>query len=256
MLEIKGLACGYDSKFFLRDINLKVNSGEFVGIIGPNGSGKTTLLRAVTRILDVRQGEILLDGTNVKKMSYREISKKIAVVSQGTDVRFITVEDFVLLGRLPHYRRFQFLESKRDMEIARDCLTVTGIIKLSNQLMDEISSGEKQLAFIARALAQEPELLLLDEPTAHLDITHQVGILSLIRKLNKEMGLTVIVVLHDLNLAGEYCDRLVLLNNGRLHKSGSPVEVLTYETIEDVYKTRVVTGENPVTTRPHIFLVT
>ena len=256
MLEIKGLTCGYDSKFLLRDISQKVNSGEFVGIIGPNGSGKTTLLRAITRILDFQQGEILLDGTNVKKMSPREIARKIAVVSQESDVRFITVEDFILLGRLPHYRRFQFIESKRDMEIARDSLRLTDILKLTDQSMEQISSGERQLAFIARALAQQPQLLLLDEPTAHLDITHQVGILSLIRRLNREMGLTVVIVLHDLNLAGEYCDRLLLLNNGRLHRSGAPDEVLTYETIEEVYKTKVVVRESPVSSRPHIFLVT
>jgi len=255
MLEIKNLTCGYDSKFQLRDISFNVKDGEFFGIIGPNGSGKTTLLRAITKILKPEKGEIFLEGKNIWQMNSREIAKKIAVVSHETETGQITVEELVLLGRLPHYKSFQFFETKKDIEIAKKFMDLTDILRIKEKQITEISGGEKQLALIARALAQEPKLLLLDEPIAHLDITHQIGILDLIRRLNRQFGLTVIVVLHDLNLAGEYCDRLVLLNKGQIYKIGTPEEVLTYQNIEDVYKTVVVVEKNPISKKPFVLLV-
>ena len=255
MLEIKNLTCGYDSKPVLQDTNLKVKDKEVVGIIGPNGSGKTTLLRAVTRALKPKKGAILLEGKDIWQMGFRELAKRIAVVSQSLPTGSMSVEEFVLLGRIPHLDRFQFLETKKDLEIARRSMGLTDTLRLKDQLIEEISGGERQLALISRALAQEPRLLLLDEPTAHLDITHQVAILDLIKKLNKDFGLTVIMVLHDLNLASLYCDRLILLHNGFIHKEGSPQQVLTYQTIEEVYKTIVVIKENPISSKPYIFLV-
>ena len=255
MLEIKGLTCGYDSKTVLRDINLRVDSGEFVGIIGPNGSGKTTFLRALTRVLRPKKGVVLFEGKNICEMQFKELAKKIAVVSQNFAAGCVSVEEFVLLGRIPHFERFQFLESKKDMEIAQRCMSLTDTLRLDSRLVGEISGGERQLALIARALTQEPKLLLLDEPTTHLDITHQVGILDLIKKLNKELGLTVIMVLHDLNLASEYCERLVLINEGRVYRSGRPEEVLNYQVIEEVYKTVVVVEKNPISSRPYILIV-
>ena len=255
MLEIKNLTCGYDSKFLLREINFSVEKGELIGIIGPNGSGKTTLLRAITRILKPKGGEILLKGVDIWDMGFKELARKIAVVSQGPDVNFMSVKEFVLLGRIPHYKKFQFFETKRDEEIARKYMTLTDTLRFENEPVGKISGGERQLGVIARALAQEPELLLLDEPIAHLDITHQVAILDLIRRLNKEFGLTVIMVLHDLNLAAEYCNRLILLNEGKIHKTGKPEEVLTYQIIEEVYKTVVVVEENPISHKPYILVV-
>lgn len=255
MLEIKDLTCGYDSKFLLQNINLKVENKEFIGIIGPNGSGKTTLLRAITRVIKPQKGLILLEEKDIWQIGQKELAKKIAVVSQNPPTNSMTVEEFVLLGRIPHYQRFQFLETKKDLEIAKRSMSLTDILKLKDRLMSEISGGEKQLAVIARALTQEPKLLLLDEPTAHLDIMHQVEILDLIKRLNKEFGLTVTMVLHDLNLASEYCDRLLLLNQGKIHKVGMPQEVLTYQVIEEVYKTIVIVKENPVSLKPYVFLV-
>jgi iron complex transport system ATP-binding protein len=165
------------------------------------------------------------------------------------------VEDLVLLGRIPHRRGLRLMERRSDMDIARTAMDVTGTLRLKNRLVDSLSSGERQLAFIARALAQEPELLLLDEPTSHLDISHQARVLDLVRKLNRDKGLTVLVVLHDLNLASQYCDRLFLLSDGVLRKDGTPNEVLTYQTIEEVYDTTVVVMKNPVSSRPCVFLV-
>jgi len=254
MLEIKNLICGYE-KFFLQDINLKVNNGELVGIIGPNGSGKTTLLRAITKVIKPKKGSIIFEGENIWQMGFKELARKIAIVSQSIEISTMTVEEFVLLGRIPYYGKFQFWETKKDIEIAENSMFLTDTFKLKNQFINEISGGERQLVFIARALAQEPKLLLLDEPTAYLDITHQVGILDLIKRLNKKFGLTVIMVLHDLNLASEYCTRLVLFNEGKIYKSGSPEEVLNYKIIEDVYKTIVVIGKNPISSKPYCFLV-
>ncbi|MFH0796515.1 MAG: ABC transporter ATP-binding protein [Candidatus Omnitrophota bacterium] len=255
MLAVKDLTCGYDVKFFLKDINFRIAPGELVGIIGPNGSGKTTLLRAITRILKPRKGSIILEGKNIWQMGFQELARKIAVVSQGFETGLMTVEEFVLLGRIPHYEKFQFLETKKDIEIAEKCMTLTDTFKLKDQFMGEISGGERQLALISRVLAQEPKLILLDEPTAHLDITHQVGILDLIKRLNREFGLTVIMVLHDLNLASEYCRRLILINEGRIHRIGQPEEVLDYRIIEEVYKTVVIVEKNPLSSKPYILIV-
>lgn len=255
MLEIKNLTCGYDAKFFLKDINLKIENRELVGIIGPNGSGKTTLLKGMTRVLKPKKGGIFLEGKNIAQMGFKELAKRIAVVSQSFETGFMSVEEFVLLGRIPHFERFQFLETKKDLEITRKCMMLTDTLRFKDRPISEISGGERQLALIARALAQEPKLLLLDEPTTHLDITHQVGILDLISRLNKELELTVIMVLHDLNLASEYCHRLVLINEGKMHKIGVPSQVLNYQTIEEIYKTVVVVEKNPVSSKPYILVV-
>lgn len=255
MLNISQLTCGYDSGFAIRDIDLHVATGEIIGIIGPNGSGKTTLLRAITKALKPVRGVILLEGKSIWQMKIRELARKIAVVSQNTETGFMTVEDFVLLGRIPYYGRFRFLETKNDLQIARDAMALTDSLRLKDQLMSQISGGERQLALIARALAQEPKLLILDEPTTYLDITHQVGILDLIRRLNRNFGLTVVMVMHDLNLASEYCQRLALINMGEMYKFGLPEEVLDYRIIEDVYKTIVVVEKNPISHKPYVLAI-
>jgi len=255
MLDISDLTCGYDSGFAIRNINLRVPAGEIIGIIGPNGSGKTTLLRAITRSLKPSSGAIRLEGEDIRRMKIRDLARKIAVVSQSAESGFMTVEEFVLLGRIPYYEKFRFLETRNDLQIARNAMVLTDSLKLKDQLMSQISGGERQLALIARALTQEPKLLLLDEPTTYLDIAHQVGILDLIKRLNNSSGLTVIMVLHDLNLAGEYCHRLALFDKGIIHKFGLPEEVLDYRIIEEVYKTVVIVEKNPVSGKPYVMAV-
>lgn len=256
ILDIQNLSCGYNGKPVLREISFSVQSGEIVGIIGPNGSGKTTLLRALTKILKPDQGQIFWDRNEINKMKFRELAQKVAVVSQNPALDLnLTVEDFVLFGRFPHRRHFQFLEGQRDKEIAEKAMELTGVLKIRERMLGNLSGGERKLALLARALCQEPEFLLLDEPTAHLDITHQVEILDLVRRLNRREGMGVILVLHDLNYASEYCDRLVLLHGGRLYRLGPPEEVLTYQIIEEVYRTTVVVRSNPISGRPFIFLV-
>lgn len=254
MLVVEGLTCAYGKNIVLRDISFEVARGEFVGIIGPNGSGKTTLVKAITKVLKPIRGRISVDGTDVSLLSFKELARRVAVVSQSPDIEFdMTVEEFILLGRIPHRRKFQFLESREDERAALKAMDLTGLLHLKDRILKELSGGERQLALIARALAQEPDLLILDEPTAHLDITHQVSILNLLKRLNGRENLTVITVLHDLNLAAGYCDRLIMLKEGKVYKVGKPEEVLTSQIIGDVYQTEVIVGRDPISFKPHIF---
>jgi iron complex transport system ATP-binding protein len=255
ILNIQNLCCGYP-KFQLSEINMNIWKGSFAGIIGPNGSGKTTIFKAITGTLGLKSGEILLSGKNLQRFSLRQRAQNIAIVSQFIDAGDMSVEDYVLMGRIPYHSRFSFFESEDDFSIAQKYMELTDTWRFKDQLMSELSGGEQQLAAIARALAQQPELLLLDEPTSHLDITHQVHILNVLQQLNLEMGLSVLMVIHDLNLASEYCDRLILVNQGKIHTQGTPEEVLTFQNIEEVYKTVVVTQNNPLSGKPAVFLAT
>jgi iron complex transport system ATP-binding protein len=226
-----------------------------VGIIGPNGSGKTTLFKGVSGELPTLAGNSKLNGQIIQKMSLKEKAQNIAVVTQNIEVGNMTVEEYVLMGRIPYQRQFQFFETREDIAIAEKYMELTGVSHLHDKNMNALSGGEQQLAGIARALTQEPQLLLLDEPTSHLDITHQVQILNLIRRLSETLGLTVLMIIHDLNLAGEYCDTLIMLQKGNLRKMGNPHEVLNYMDIEAVYDTVVITRTNPVSGKPVVFLV-
>jgi iron complex transport system ATP-binding protein len=247
MLEIKGLSCGYGKRVVLHGVSFTIKRGEFVGVIGPNGSGKTTLLRAINGLLPLTKGTIFLEGRETHQIARRSLAQKVAVVTQSPEAAPpFSVEEFVLLGRIPHWGRFQLLETEGDLTIAEQAMVLTGIASLQERRMGELSGGERQLAFLARALAQQPQLLLLDEPTAHLDIGHQVQIMDLLRQLNREQSLTIAVVLHDLTLAGLYCDRLILLSEGRLHRLGPPQAVLREEVIEEVYRTVVAVVATPL----------
>lgn len=249
------MSCGYAANFNLDAVSFGVKKGAFAGIIGPNGSGKTTLFKGLTGDLKIKSGKVMLDGINLSKIPLRQFAQKIAVVSQYTEITDVTVEDYVLMGRMPYRLPFQFFESKHDIETANKYMKLTDVYRHKDKPMTELSGGEQQLAAIARALTQEPQLLLLDEPTSHLDISHQVQILNLIQQLNQQLNLTVLIIIHDLNLAGEYCDYLVMMDNGSIHIKGTPHEVLNYQTIEAVYHTVVVTRENPISKKPVVFLV-
>lgn len=252
--EIEDFSCGYSS-FCLSQISFSLQKGSFVGVIGPNGSGKTTLFKGITNVLPSLSGNLFLEGKKLKQMPLNVRAQNIAIVTQTVDADDISVEDYVLMGRLPYFSRYQFFENAKDIEIAEKYMQLTDIFHHKNKLMSQLSGGEQQRAAIARALTQDPKLLLLDEPTSHLDITHQVRILNLLQQLNEEMGLTVLMVIHDLNLAAEYCDNLLLLKNGELYKQGVPSEVLTYDTIEAVYDTAVIVDSNPYSGKPVVMLV-
>jgi iron complex transport system ATP-binding protein len=240
MLQVKGLSCGYGKRVVLHGVSFGIERGEFVGIIGPNGSGKTTLLRAINGFLRPFQGTIALEGREIRHMDRRELAQRVAVVTQSPQTAPpFSVEEMVLLGRIPHWGRFQLLETAKDVGKGERAMHLAGIAHARDRQMGELSGGEQQLALVARALAQEPRLLLLDEPTAHLDIGHQSQIMDLLRQLNREQSLSIAVVLHDLALASLYCQRLILLHEGRLRKIGPPNKVLLKEVVEQVYQTTV-----------------
>ena len=255
LLRVDNLFGGYDKEFSLEDISFDVEAGGFLGIIGPNGSGKSTLLRLMSRALLPKKGDILFENRDIKNFKLKELCRKIAFVPQETLISFsFSVWEIVLMGRMPHLKRLQ-LETKKDFTVAENSLSMTDSLHLKNKKIDQLSAGERQRVIIAQALAQEPVLLFLDEPTSHLDIGHQIQILDLLKRLNREKNLTIVVVLHDLNLASEYCDKLVLLNEGRIFKKGGVKEVLTYQNVEAVYKTIVLVTSNPVTHKPHVLAV-
>ncbi|BDX39661.1 hypothetical protein CYCD_30160 [Tenuifilaceae bacterium CYCD] len=254
-LNIDELSCGYTGTFSLGNISFALPKGVFAGIIGPNGSGKTTLFRGITGDLSLKKGSVWLNGLETSKLNNKQRAQRMAIVGQFPDSGNITVEDYVLLGRLPYRKAFQFFESDNDYRIAEKYMQLTNTYHLKDKTLNQLSGGEQQLAAIAQALTQEPELLLLDEPTSHLDITHQVQVLNLLQRLNHEMGLTVLMIIHDLNLASEYCDYLLMMKNGNLHCQGTPFDVLTYQNIEQVYGTLVITQINPNSGKPAVFLV-
>lgn len=257
VVAIQNLNFQYRQKIILRDISFSVFPGEFVSIIGPNGCGKTTLIKTILRSVVPQTGTIHIQGQEVKTLSNKALARHLAVVMQTIDPAAMTVKDYVLLGRLPFFEPYQFFESQKDQAIAQRYMELTGVAHLAEARINEISGGERQLAAIARALTQEPALLVLDEPTAHLDITHQVRVLNLINTLKEQLSLTILMVLHDLNLAAEYSDRLVLLdkNNGRIYKAGTPEEVLTKASIQAVYQTGVEVRPNPISNKPWVFLI-
>lgn len=254
LLEIRQLSGGY-KVFRLKEITFSLQRGDFAGIIGPNGSGKSTLLKTILGDVKRGGGAILLEGEEIDDISIKERAQNIAVVTQHIEATSLSVLEYVLLGRLPYRKPFHFFETKEDVAKAEKYIELTGISKYRDQPLSSLSGGERQLAAMARALAQEPKLLLLDEPTSQLDICHQVQILDLVHRLIDELGLTVMMIMHDLNLAGSYCNRLLLMNEGNLYKQGTPVEVLRYDIIEEVYGTTVVTQNNPITGQPAVFLV-
>ncbi|TRZ50111.1 ABC transporter ATP-binding protein [bacterium] len=255
LLKINNLSGGYHKETIIKDISLEIKKGDFIGIIGPNSSGKTTLLRLLSRVLIPQKGNIILGGYNIASMGLKEFCQKVAFVAQDTIINFsFSVLEIVLMGRIPHLKRLQ-LETNQDIQIAQNSLIMTDTVYLKEKRIDELSSGERQRVIIAKALTQEPILLFLDEPTSHLDIGHQIQILDLLKKLNRQNNLTIVMVIHDLNLAGEYCNRLILLNEGKIFKEGASPEVLTYENLEAVYKTVVVVGKSPISSKPHVFLV-
>ncbi len=255
LLRVNNLSGGYTKAPVIKNVSFDVRKGDFLGIIGPNGSGKSTLLRLISKVLHPQEGSIVFEDKDITKIKLKELCRKIAFVPQETLINFsFTVWEIVLLGRTPHLKRLQF-ESSRDLVIAKDALLSTDSLQLEAKQINQLSAGERQRVIIAKALAQEPILLLLDEPTSHLDIGHQIQILDLLKRLNSQTNLSIVIVLHDLNLASEYCNKLILLDQGRISKEGKPSEVLTYQNIEAAYKTTVVVKENPISAKPYVVLV-
>lgn len=254
ILDVMGVTCGYGSAAVLEDVTLKVARGEMLGIVGPNGSGKSTLLKAMSRVLPPRQGSILLQENDLYQMRPSRAAQHLAVVPQEAGLDFpFTVEAVVMMGRIPHLKRFQ-REGPRDREIVRAALRQTNTLELAERLVTELSGGEKQRVLIARALAQEPEVLFLDEPTSFLDLNYQIEIMELLNRLRYEQGLTVVMVVHDLNLASQYCDNLLVIKNGRIFTAGNPTQVLNEDLIREVYGCEVKVEQRHPGSRPMLVI--
>ena len=249
---VDNLRAGYNGAAILQGISIQVGESEFAGVIGPNGSGKTTLLRSMSRVLAPMSGSVALGDRDIYSIPAREFARRVAVVPQDTLVAFdFTVMEIVLMGRSPRLGRFA-VEGARDTEIALEALTRTGTAHLADRQIDALSGGERQRVLVARALAQEPEVLLLDEPTSHLDISFQFEIMDLIKSLNRERGIMVLAILHDLNLASQYCDRLILIGQGIVQADGPPDEVISADNIRRVYGAEVWVRKHPATSRPYV----
>jgi iron complex transport system ATP-binding protein len=254
VLKVVDVSFSYGRMPALVQVNLEIHDGEFVGIIGPNGSGKSTLLKIMSKILRPARGKVYVGGADLAELNYRELARRMAVASAELHFEFpFSVLDIALMGRTPHLGRFQ-RERAEDVRIARQALARTSASYLEGRYIHELSSGERQRVILAQALAQEPKILLLDEPTAHLDINHELEIFDLLRELNCKQQLTIVTVLHDLNLAAEYCQRLVLLKEGTIYKAGAPGEVITAEAIAGAYGADVLVAKNPATGAPHVHL--
>jgi iron complex transport system ATP-binding protein len=254
-LQIRRVYFSYLDGFVLNNVDLSIEPGEMVGLLGPNGSGKTTLIKLANGILRPTQGEVRLDATGLRQLSRKSIARCIAMVPQQFHISFaFTVKEVVALGRIPFMKAFAE-ESEADGRLVHDALELVGVSELAQRRFDELSGGERQKIVLAMALAQQPRLLLLDEPTAHLDICHQVEILEMVKALNKEQGLTVVAAIHDLNLASLYFNRLVLLKDGRVLADGSPSQVLTEPIIAEVFSASVRVEPHPVVGTPHIVVM-
>jgi iron complex transport system ATP-binding protein len=244
----------YNADWILQDISFSVNPGEFLGIIGPNGSGKTTLIKLLDGILSPQRGDIQLNGVKLAELKRNWIAQRIAVVSPGLLLNFsFNVQQLVLMGRYPYLDNLRF-EGRRDYQIAEEAMALTDVAALAERYFHELSGGERQRVLLARALAQEPELLLLDEPTVYLDINHTIDFFDLVKRMNRERGLTVVVVSHDINLAADYCNKLILLNQGKIFCQGGPQEVITNRNIQSVYGKRVLVEQHPRSGLPRIII--
>lgn len=246
-LQVNNLEFGYKDDLVIKDISFNVKKGKFISIIGPNGSGKSTLLKTLNNLYRPSKGQILLEGRDINSFKKREIAQKIALVPQDTNIDYdFTVEDIVMMGRHPYKNRFE-KENDNDYKIINQALEMTNTLGLKKRLITEISGGERQRVIIAKALAQEPSMIFLDEPTSNLDINHQMDILNLLKTFNEEQETTVVLVIHDINLAARYSDEIILLDKGRILGKGSPEEVITVKNIEQAYNMKVAIEKNKYT---------
>jgi iron complex transport system ATP-binding protein len=257
LVEFAGVAFGYprpertrEGGFSLTDVSFAIEPGEIFGVIGPNSAGKTTLLRLLTRVVTADRGEVRLGGRPIAPMAHAELARQVAVVPQDSPRPFpFTVEQLVLMGRYPHGPG-RFFENDQDRALARAAMAATGVLDLASLPLEQLSGGERQRAMLARALAQQPRLLVLDEPTSHLDLRYQLQTAALLRRVNAEQGTTVLLVSHDLDLAAEVCDRLLLLDGGRVARVGTPATVLERNLLEAVFGCPVAVDRNPTSGRP------
>ncbi len=249
-LHADSITVGYDGHVILEDLLLSIQQGQITALIGPNCSGKSTLLKALARLLKPGCGAVYLDGSAIARMSTREVARRMAVLPQGPGAPAgLTVTELVEQGRYPHTGALRMLRHQ-DHKAIREALELTGMTPFAARMVDELSGGERQRVWIALALAQDTPILLLDEPTTFLDIGHQLEVLELVKRLNHERGMTLVLVLHDLNHAARYADRMIALDAGKIAADGPPAEVLTAQLLADVFHVHAHILTDPVTHQP------
>lgn len=254
-LELFDNSLAYNNSKVVDSVNFSVKVGEFFMILGPNGAGKSSLLKLIAGIEKTKSGQIDILGKPKEKYSARELAKVVALVAQQTSIDFpFTVAETVLLGRSPHLGLLG-IESDKDYALAQEAMAFTGVAQFADRRLDQLSGGERQRVMIARAICQEPEIILLDEPTNALDPSHQLKIMNLMERFRQEKQTTVVMVSHDLNLAALYSDRLLLLKNGKVVVIGTPAEVFVSEYIEKSYQCDMLIDKNPVGDVPRVMLV-
>ena len=254
-ISIKNLSYSFGGNLVLKNISFQIPAKDFFIVIGPNGSGKTTLMKVISGILKPQKGRLEILNRAMDQYQRKALARTIAFVPQMLFADFpFTVFEMVLMGRSP-YLGILGLEEEKDMEIARQAIAFTGMENLAHRKLDQLSGGEQQRVFIARAICQEPDIILLDEPTASLDLAYQVRIMDLMERLKNEKGITVVMVSHDVNLAAMYADHLLLLHNGQILCQGLPDEVLTYKTLEEAYGCTLLVDESPLGKFPRVTLV-
>lgn len=252
VIKAKQLVFGYKDQEVLKQLDIEIPAGAFTAVVGPNGCGKTTFVKQLIKSLKPQSGELFLFGKPLAGYSYKTLGKMVAYVPQATQIGFdFTVEEVVMMGRYPHLKRFQS-EQHKDRDIVEKAMKATGVWALKDKFANELSGGEQQRVVVARALAQEPKLLILDEPISHLDLHHQVELMELIRNLSKEQGITVVAIIHDLNLAMDYSDYVMMMSGGKVHAFGEPQVTISAESIRSIYNLEVCMIENPVTGNPHV----
>ncbi|KQU34474.1 ABC transporter ATP-binding protein [Rhodococcus sp. BP-349] len=251
-LAAENISVGYGDRIIIEGLDLEIHTGVVTTVIGPNGCGKSTLLRALGRLLSPRQGQVTLDGKAIGHMKTRDVARTLGVLPQSPIApEGLTVADLVARGRHPHQSWIRQWSRDDESEVAR-ALKLTGIEDLAERPVDQLSGGQRQRAWISMALAQGTDVLLLDEPTTYLDLAHSIEVLDLVDRMHDEMGRTVVMVLHDLNLAVRYSDRLVVMHEGAIVASGTPSEVISEKMLFDVFGLSAAVIDDPVSDRPLI----
>ena len=245
MLEVDNISINYGVCAVVEDVSFTLEAGKIIALLGANGAGKTTVLKSLNASLPIANGEILLNGKILNKLSRREIAKEITVIAQENETKFpVSVLEFVLAGRFVHNGNFGW-EAEKDLQIAVDCLTLCDLKNYENRLMNQLSGGERQRVILARALATEAKILLLDEPTTNLDLAHQAMMFRLVKERCKTQNFSAVVITHDLNLASEFANEIILLKNGKILARGKPEKVLTKENLQTIFDVKVLLDKNP-----------
>ncbi|MRZ80234.1 ATP-binding cassette domain-containing protein [Paeniclostridium sordellii] len=252
MISCKNLKVGYEEKIIIENLSLNIKKGEVVSIIGPNGCGKSTLLKSLSRMIKPVSGDIYIQSENIKSLKNKAISQKVCLLSQHNDAPGdLTVEELVYFGRIPHKKWYES-KSKSDEELVNWAIENTGLTRYKNTPISSLSGGERQRAYIAQALCQKPDVLLLDEPTTYLDISYQLELMELVREINERLNITIVMVLHELNQASKYSDRLIIMKSGEIVSDGCPKEIINKEIIKKVYNIDCDIDNDPISNKPRI----